>query len=51
MVTLNSPSGVFASVVFLIHKQITSSNLFSVAFNLVGGLLVLPRLLYVIESN
>ena len=27
------------------------SNLFSVAFNLVGDLFVLPHLLHVIESN
>ena len=47
MVTLNSPDGVFALEVFPIHKQITVSTLFSVAFNLVGDLFVLPRVLHV----
>ena len=47
MVTLNSPSGVFALEVFPIHKQITMSTLFSVVFNLVGDLFVLPRVLHV----
>ena len=47
MVTLNSPSGVFALEVFSIRKQITMSTLFSIAFNLVGDLFVLPRVLHV----
>ena len=47
MITLNSPGEDFALEVFLIRKQITVSNLFSVAFNLVGDLLVLPRVLHV----
>ena len=33
MVTLNSLDGVFALEVFPIHKQITVSNLFSIAFS------------------
>ena len=33
MMTLNSPSGVFALEVFPIRKQITMSNLISVAFS------------------
>ena len=41
----------FALVVFPICKQITLSNLFSTAFNLVGDLFVLPHLLHVIEFN
>ena len=32
MVTLKSPSGVFAVLVFPIRKQITVSNLFSAAY-------------------
>ena len=51
VVTLNSPDGVlprwFTSFVNKSHV----SNLFSAAFNLVGDLFVLPRLLHVIESN
>ena len=42
VVTLNSPGGVFASVVFSIRKQITESNLISAAFSLVDDLFVLP---------
>ena len=42
VVILNSPSGVFALEVFSIRKQITMSTLFSIAFNLVGELFVLP---------
>ena len=42
-VTLKSSSGVFALVVFPIHKQITVSNLISAAFTLVGDLFVLLR--------
>ena len=47
MVTLNSPGGVFALEVFPIRKQITMLTLFFAAFNLVGDLFVLPRLLHV----
>ena len=47
MVTLISTSGVFALEVFSIRKQITVSNLFSAAFNLVGYLFVLPCILHV----
>ena len=47
MVTLKSLSGVFALEVFPICKQITMSNLFSTAFNLVGDFFVIPSLLYV----
>ena len=45
--TLNSSNGVFALAVFLIRKQIIMSNLFSTAFNLVGDLFVLSRVLHV----
>ena len=38
-------------MVFPIRKQITLSNLFSAAFDLVGDLFVLSRLLHVIEPN
>ena len=47
MMTLNSLGGDFALEVFLIRKQISVSNLFSVAFNLVGDLFVLSRVLHV----
>ena len=47
MVTLNSPSRVFALEVFPIHKQITVSTLFSIAFYLVDDLFVLPCVLHV----
>ena len=47
VMTLNSPGEDFALEVFFIRKQITVSNLFSVAFNLVGDLFVLPRVLHV----
>ena len=47
VVTLNSPSVVFALEVFHIRKQITVSTLFLAAFNLLGDLLVLPRVLHV----
>ena len=47
MVTLNSSSEVFALEVFPIRKQITMSTLFSIAYNLVSDLFVLPRLLHV----
>ena len=45
--TLKSPDGVFALEVFPIHKQITMSTLFYIAYNLVSDLFVLPRLLHV----
>ena len=47
MVTVISLGGVFAVEVFPIHKQITMSNLFSAAFDLVGDLFVLLRDLHV----
>ena len=47
MMTLKSLGGVFALKVFPICKQITVSTLFSTAFNLVGELFVLPRVLHV----
>ena len=47
MVTLNSPGGVFALEVFPIRKQITVLNLFFAAFNLIGDLFVLSRVLQV----
>ena len=47
VVTLNSPSGIFALQVFHIRKQITVSNLLCAAFNLVGDLFVLSRVLHV----
>ena len=46
MVTLNSPGGIFALEVFPIRKQITVLNLFFAAFNLIGDLFVLSRLLH-----
>ena len=46
MVTLNSPGEIFALKVFPIRKQITVSTLFFVAFNLVGDLFVLPRVVH-----
>ena len=49
MVTLNSPGR--ALEVFPIHKQITVLILFSTAFNLVGDLFVLPRVLHVNQIN
>ena len=45
--TLNSSNEVFALEVFPIRKQIIMSNLFSNAFNLVGDLFVLSRVLHV----
>ena len=45
MVTLKSPGGVFAMLVFPIRKQITVSIYFPLHFNLVGDLFVLPHLL------
>ena len=51
MVTLNSPGGVLSRWFSPFVNKSSMSNLFSAAFNLVGGLFVLPRLLHVIESN
>ena len=51
VVTLNSPSGVLSRWFSLFINKLPVSNLFSVAFNLVGDLFVLPHLLHVIESN
>ena len=51
MVTLNSPGGVLSRWFFSFVNKSSVSNLFSVAFSLVGDLFVLPRLLHVIESN
>ena len=43
MVTLKSPSGVFALVIFPIRKQIIVSNLIFAVFTLVGDLFMLSR--------
>ena len=51
VVILNSFGGVLPRLFSLFVKKSLVSNLFSVAFNLVGDLFVLPRLLHVIESN
>ena len=51
MVTLNSPSGVLPRWFSPLVNKSSVSNLFSAAFNLVGDLFVLSRLLHVIESN
>ena len=51
MVTLNSPGEIFLWWFFTFINKSPVSNLFSAAFNLVGELFVLPRLLHVIESN
>ena len=51
VVTLNSPGGVFPRWFFPFVNKSLMSNLFSIAFNLVGDLFVLPRFLHVIESN
>ena len=51
MVTLNSPDGVLPWWFSLFVNKSPMSNLFSVTFNLVGDLFVLPRLLHIIESN
>ena len=51
MVTLNSPGGVLPRWFSPFVNKSPMSNLFSAAFNLVGDLFVLPRLLHVIESN
>ena len=51
MVILNSPSGVLPQWFSPFINKSLVSNLFFAAFNLVGNLFVLPRLLHVIESN
>ena len=51
MVTLNSPGGVLPRWFALFVNKSPVSNLFSIAFNLVGDLFVLPHLLHEIESN
>ena len=51
VMTLNSPSRILLRWLFLFVNKSLVSNLFSVAFNLVGDLFVLPRILHVIESN
>ena len=51
MVTLNSPGEVLPKWFSLFVNKLLVSNLISAAFNLVGDLFVLPRLLYVIEFN
>ena len=51
MVTINSPDKVLPRWFSLFVNKSPVSNLFFVAFNLVGDLFVLPRLLHVIESN
>ena len=51
MVTLNSPGEIFLWWFFVFINKSPVSNLFSTAFNLIGELFVLPRLLHVIESN
>ena len=51
MVTLNSPDEVLPQWFSPFVNKSPVSKLFSTAFNLVGDLFVLPRLLHVIESN
>ena len=51
MVTLNSLGGVLPQWFSLFINKSPMLNLFSVAFNLVGDLFVLPDLLHEIESN
>ena len=51
VVTLNSVGGVLARWFSPFVNKLPMSNLFSGAFNLVGDLFVLPRLLHVINSN
>ena len=51
MVTLNSPGGVLHWWFSPFINKSSVSNLFFVAFNLVGDLFVLLLLLHVIESN
>ena len=51
MVTLNSSGRVLPRWISPFVNKSPVSNLFLVAFNLVGELFVLPRLLHIIESN
>ena len=51
VVTLNSLGGVLPRWFSPFVNNSPVSNLFSIAFNLVGDLFMLPRLLHVIESN
>ena len=51
MMTLNSLNEVLPQWFSPFLNKSSVSNLFSVAFNLVGDLFVLPHLLHVIESN
>ena len=51
MVTLNSSGRVLPQWISPFVNKSSVSNLFLVAFNLVGELFVLPRLLHIIESN
>ena len=51
MVTLNLPGGVSTRLFSPFVNKSPVSNLFFIAFNLVGDLFVLPCLLHVIESN
>ena len=51
MVTLYSSDGVLLRWFSSFVNKSPMSNLFSIAFNLVDDLFVLPRLLHVIESN
>ena len=51
VVTLNSPGGVLPRWFSPFINKSSITNLFSIAFNLVGDLFVLPHLLHVIESN
>ena len=51
VITLNSPSGVLPRWFSPFVNKSPVSNLFSAAFNLIGDLFVLPRLLHVIESH
>ena len=51
MVIVNSPGGVLPRWFSQFINKSPMSNLFSAAFNLVGDLFVLPRLLHAIESN
>ena len=51
VVALNSPSGFLSRQFSLFRNKSPISNLFFAAFNLVGDLSVLPRLLHVIEFN
>ena len=51
MMTLNSPGGVLPRWFSLFVNKLPVSNLSSIAFSLIGDLLVLLCLLQVIESN